>query len=51
MADFYEEETDRKIKTISNLIEPVTIVFVGGGVGLILYSILYPIYSLSSVIQ
>lgn len=51
LADFYEEETDRKIKTISNLIEPVTIVIIGTGVGLLLYSILYPIYSLSSVIK
>lgn len=51
VADFYEEETDRKIKTISNLIEPVTIVIVGIGVGLLLYSILYPIYSLGNAIK
>lgn len=51
VADFYEEETDRKIRTISNLIEPVTIVIVGIGVGIVLYSILYPIYSLANVIK
>ncbi len=51
LADFYEEETDRKIKTVSNLIEPVTIVIVGGGVFVILYSVLYPIYSLTAIIK
>lgn len=50
MADYYEDEVDNKIKTISNLIEPVTIVIVGLGVGFIVYSILYPIYSLVQVI-
>lgn len=50
-AQYYEQETDLKIKTISNLIEPVTIVIIGIGVGFILYSILYPIYSLTSVIK
>lgn len=50
-AEYYEQETDTKIKTISTLIEPVTIVFIGFGVGFLLYSILYPIYSLTSVIQ
>ncbi len=50
IADYYEAEVDNKIKTISNLIEPVTIVIVGTGVGFLIYSILYPIYSLVNVI-
>lgn len=51
VAGYYEDETDTKIKTISSLIEPVTIVIIGIGVAFILYSILYPIYSLTSVIK
>lgn len=51
VAEYYEGETDLKIKTISSLIEPVTIVIIGIGVAFILYSILYPIYSLTSVIK
>ena len=51
VAEYYEQETDIKIKTIASLIEPVTIVIIGIGVGFILYSILYPIYSLTSVIK
>jgi len=50
IADYYEGEVDTKIKTISSLIEPVTIVIVGTGVGFLIYSILYPIYSLVNVI-
>ncbi len=50
LADYYEGEVDTKIKTISNLVEPVTIVIVGFGVGFLIYSILYPIYSLVNVI-
>jgi type IV pilus assembly protein PilC len=49
-GDYYEREIDNKIKTITNLIEPVTIVIVGIGVGFLVYSILYPIYSLVQVI-
>lgn len=50
LADYYENEVDTKIKTIANLIEPVTIVIVGLGVGFLVYSILYPIYGLVQVI-
>ncbi len=50
LADYYESEVDIKIKTISNLIEPVTIVIIGLGVGFLIYSILYPIYGLVNVI-
>ncbi|MBM2820412.1 MAG: Type secretion system domain protein [Candidatus Berkelbacteria bacterium] len=51
LADYYENEVDTKIKTISNLVEPVTIVIVGFGVGFLIYSILYPIYGLVNVIK
>ena len=51
VAEYYEDETDIKIKTIANLVEPVTIVIIGVGVGFIMYAILYPIYSLTSVIK
>lgn len=48
-GDYYEREIDNKIKTITNLVEPVTIVIVGIGVGFLVYSILYPIYNLVQV--
>lgn len=50
LAGYYEGEVDTKIKTIASLVEPVVIVIVGFGVGFLIYSILYPIYSLVNVI-
>lgn len=50
MADYYENEVDYKVKTITSLVEPVTIVIVGVGVGFVVYSIFSPIYSLVNVI-
>jgi len=50
LADFYEEQVDTKLKTLSSLIEPVVIVIIGLGVGFLIYSILYPIYGLVQVI-
>ncbi len=47
LADYYDNETDTKIKTLSNLIEPVIIVIIGIGVGFLVYSILFPIYNLA----
>ena len=49
LADYYEGEVDHKVKTIAELIEPITIVMVGAGVGFVVYSILFPIYSLVQV--
>lgn len=47
VADFYEEEVDAVIDSLSSIIEPVMIVFMGGMVGLIAYSVMGPIASLS----
>ena len=46
VADFYEEEVDTAIESISSIIEPVMIVFMGGMVGLIAASVCYlsPVY-------
>ena len=49
LADYYEKEVSIKIKTIVSLIEPVIIVIVGLGVGFVIYSILYPIYSIAQL--
>lgn len=49
LADYYEKETDTKIKGLSALIEPAIIVVVGIGVGFLVFSIIYPIYSIAQV--
>lgn len=47
VADFYEEEVDTVIESLSSIIEPVMIVVMGGMVGLIAASVMGPITSLS----
>lgn len=51
VADFYEEEVDTAIESISSIIEPVMIVFMGGIVGLIAASVMLPIASLSQNVK
>lgn len=48
IAEFYEEEVDEAVGAISSIIEPVTILLLGGMVGLIAVSVFGPITSLSS---
>jgi type IV pilus assembly protein PilC len=51
IADFYEAEVDAKVKALTSLIEPLMIVFVGGGVGFIVISMYLPIFSLYDSIR
>lgn len=51
VADFYEEEVDTTIASISSIIEPVMIVVMGSMVGLVAISVMGPIASLSQNIQ
>lgn len=51
VADFYEEEVDTMIGSISSIIEPVMIVLMGSMVGLIAVSVLGPISSISENIK
>ncbi len=51
LADFYKREVDDAIDTLVGLIEPVMIVVLGLGVGLLLVSVLMPIYNLAGGIS
>lgn len=51
VADFYEEEVDTAISSISSIIEPIMIVIMGAMVGLIAASVMLPIASLSQNIK
>ncbi len=51
LADFYEDETDRSVKTLASLMEPALTVLVGGIVGFIAVSIVMPMYSVLSSIK
>ena len=47
IADFYEEEVSVLIDGLAAVIEPVMIIFLGAGVGLIAASVMGPIANLS----
>jgi type IV pilus assembly protein PilC len=48
MAKFYQREVNAAIETLISLIEPVMIVFLGVAVGILLASVLIPIYNVAS---
>jgi len=50
-ADFFEDEVDRMVNTLSTLIEPILIVILGVVVGAILVALYLPIFKLGSVVS
>ncbi|QSH39322.1 type II secretion system F family protein [Candidatus Kaiserbacteria bacterium] len=48
MAKFYQREVSNAVDTLVSLIEPMMIVLMGLGVGLLLASVLVPIYNISA---
>ncbi len=48
MARFYKREVDTAVDTLIALIEPLMIIFLGVAVGLLLVSVLGPIYSITA---
>ncbi|WOV88725.1 type II secretion system F family protein [Sporosarcina oncorhynchi] len=46
IADFYEADVDRTVDTLKGLIEPLMIVILAGVVGMIVLSIMVPMFSL-----
>jgi type IV pilus assembly protein PilC len=51
VAKFYKRELEQTIESTISLIEPLMIVALGGGVGLLMASVLMPMYNIASSIQ
>jgi type IV pilus assembly protein PilC len=51
IADFYEDEVDVAVSSLTSLLEPILMVFVGGVVGVVLVSMYLPIFSLAGNIK
>ena len=51
LGDFYKREVDNAVDTMVGLIEPVMIVVLGFGVGILLVSVLIPIYNMAGSIS
>lgn len=50
VADFYEEKAGETLESLTAVLEPILILFLGGGVAFAALSILLPIYRLAEVI-
>ncbi len=50
IADFYEEEVDTVMDTLSSLIEPIMIVFLGVVLGFVIIALFLPILSMSELV-
>jgi len=51
IADFYEEEVDQAVDTLTTLIEPVMMVFLGGAVGTMLAAMYLPIFKIAGAVE
>lgn len=51
LGNFYQREVMQAVDTLVGLIEPAMIIMLGGGVGVLLASVLMPIYSITGSIQ
>jgi type IV pilus assembly protein PilC len=51
IADFYEDEVDSAVKSLTSIIEPVMMIFVGGIVGLVVISMYLPIFNMFKLVQ
>jgi type IV pilus assembly protein PilC len=50
VADFYEEEVDNQVDSLSSLLEPLIMVVLGGLVGGLVVAMYLPIFKLGSVV-
>lgn len=48
MGQFYSKEIDNTVDTLSSLIEPILIIFIGVGVAILVIAILLPIYNIAN---
>lgn len=50
VADFFDKEVENTTANLATLVEPILIIIIGAGVGLVVASVIMPIYSLVNVI-
>lgn len=51
LAKFYEDITERKVKVLSTLLEPILVLFMGAMVGGLAIAVLLPVFNLVNVIK
>jgi len=48
LAEFYESQSELKVKALTTAIEPIIMVFMGVGVGFLVMAVIMPIYNLTN---
>lgn len=51
LAEHYDKEIDQEMKTLSSMIEPAALIFLGGVVGVIVASVILPLFRLAHAIH
>jgi len=51
LADFFDEEAEKRVGIVTSLLEPILLVIVGVGVGTIVFSIVVPIYQIAQMVR
>jgi type IV pilus assembly protein PilC len=51
VAEFYEDEVDASVKSLTSVIEPIMMIFVGGIVGFVIISLYMPMFGLFDKIK
>jgi type IV pilus assembly protein PilC len=51
VADFYEDEVDTTIKSLTSILEPIMMIFVGGLVGVIVISMYLPMFNMMNLVK
>jgi len=50
LAEFYEDEVDQIMNNLPSIIEPLLILLLGGGIGIMAVAIIMPMYSITSAV-
>ena len=50
-SEYFEEEVNQSVKTLTTAMEPIIMIVLGIGVGFLVFSVITPIYSLLSAFQ
>lgn len=51
LADYYDEDIQKYVKKVTTVLEPVLLVFIGGVIGIIVISLILPIFKLTRTIH
>jgi type II secretory pathway component PulF len=51
LAQFYDTEIEQELKKLAAMIEPVALIVMGGVVGLIVSSVILPMFKLSQALH